>query len=56
MSDIALGAEDPDRFLEAYRKPMEIYVRRLLGRMRGRTPSADEVSDVVQAFLVECIE
>ena len=42
--------------IEAYRAPMEIYVRRLLGRTRGRTPSADEVSDVVQAFLVECIE
>jgi RNA polymerase sigma factor (sigma-70 family) len=41
---------------QGYRKPMEVYARRLLARAPGGKASAQDAGDVVQDFLTTCIE
>ncbi|MFM8980318.1 MAG: hypothetical protein ACKOSS_07645 [Planctomycetia bacterium] len=42
--------------VEGYTAPMEAYARRVLSRWRGQGVDAGEAAEVVQDFLVRCVE
>jgi len=42
--------------VEAYRPVMVAYAQRILRRVRGNSAPPDEAEDLVQAFLLDCVE